>query len=190
MTIFTSVGWEHTQNLGIYVVRPDGSGFRKILHQHGYALGTPQWSPDGKRLIYNNMTRENTYYAHGVSTEQEIVSSQIYSVDVATGKNIIKHVSDSNLKVGQHYIANSTNIGYLIKAGDLEGISYSSVDKTHKSFNLTGLREPSWSPDGSQIVYNVLNWDQQVGGLQLWSFDNEWDYRYEPNHCLSRSQSF
>ena len=60
------VGWEHTQNLGLYVVRPDGTGFRKVLHEDGFAFGTPQWSPNGKRLIYNNMTRENTYYAHGV----------------------------------------------------------------------------------------------------------------------------
>ncbi|KAJ6024250.1 tat pathway signal sequence domain-containing protein [Penicillium herquei] len=172
------VGWEHTQNLGLYIVRPDGTGFRKILHEHGFALGTPQWSPDGKRLIYNNMTRENTYYAHGVSTEQVLVASQIYSVDVATGKNIVKHTSDDHLKVGQHFIGNSTNIGYLIKAGTSEGINYISPDKTHKSFNLTGLREPSWSPDGSKIVYNVLNWDQQPGELKLWSFDDEWDYRY------------
>ncbi|KAJ5375898.1 tat pathway signal sequence domain-containing protein [Penicillium cosmopolitanum] len=172
------VGWEHTQNLGIYIVRPDGSGFRKILHKDGFSFGTPQWSPDGKRLIYNNMTRENTYYAHGVSSEQVLVSSQIYSIDVATGKNIIKHVADDHLKVGQHYIANSTNIGYLIKAGTSEGIGYSSVDKTHMSFNLTGLREPSWSPGGSKIVYNVFNWDQQAGDLQLWSFDSQWDYRY------------
>ncbi|KAJ5337465.1 hypothetical protein MYU51_019691 [Penicillium brevicompactum] len=172
------VGWEHTQNLGLYVVRSDGSGFRKVLHEDGFSFGTPQWSPNGKRLIYNNMTRENTYYAHGVSSEQTAVAAQIYSVDVATGRNIIKHTSDSNLKVGQHYIANSTNIGYVIKAGDSEGVGYTSPGKTHKAFNLTGLREPSWSPDGSKIVYNILNWDQQASNLKLWSFDDEWDYRY------------
>ena len=173
------VGWEHTQNLGLYVVRSDGSGFRKVLHEDGFSFGTPQWSPNGKRLIYNNMTRENTYYAHGVSSEQTAVAAQIYSVDVATGRNIIKHTSDSNLKVGQHYIANSTNIGYVIKAGDSEGVGYTSPGKTHKAFNLTGLREPSWSPDGSKIVYNILNWDQQASNLKLWSFDDEWDYRYD-----------
>lgn len=178
LIISSRVGWEHTQNLGLYIVRPDGSGFRKILHVDGFAFGTPQWSPDGKRLIYNNMTREDTYYAHGVSSEQLLVSSQVYSVDVATGKKIIKHVSDNNLKVGQHYIANSTNIGYSIKAGTSEGVGYNSIDRKHMSFNLTGLRDPSWSPDGSKIVYNVFNWDQQAGNLQLWSFDSEWDYRY------------
>ncbi|KAJ5718288.1 tat pathway signal sequence domain-containing protein [Penicillium malachiteum] len=146
------VGWEHFQNLGLYIVRPDGTDFRKILHEHGFSLGTPQWSPDSKRIIYNNMTRENTYYAHGVSTEQVLVASQIYSVDIATGKNIVKHTADSHLKISQ--------------------------DQSHKNFNLTGLRDPSWSPDGSKIVYSVLNWDQQPGGLKLWSFDDEWDYRY------------
>ncbi|KAJ9203910.1 hypothetical protein DTO164E3_2264 [Paecilomyces variotii] len=172
------VGWEHTQSLGLYVIRPNGSDFRALLHQSGYSLGTPQWSADGKRIIYNNMTTEDTYGSHGVSTQQEAVTAQIYSVDVATGKNIVAHTVGDYPKVGQHYIGNSSNIGYLIKAGPLEGIHYTVPDKTHKAFNLTNLRDPSWSPDGSKIVYSVFNWTQQAAELKLWSFDDDWEYRY------------
>ncbi|KAJ5776924.1 tat pathway signal sequence domain-containing protein [Penicillium odoratum] len=171
-------GWEHTQNLGLYVVKKDGRGFRKLAFQDGYALGTPQFSGDGKRVIYNNITRENTYYAHGVSAQQEFIESQIYSVDFATGKTIVAHTSGSYPKFGQHYIGNSSNIGYFIKAGSYEGIHYTKPDSTHKTFNLTNLRDPWWSPDGSKVVYSIPNWTQQAADLELFSYDNDWAYRY------------
>lgn len=172
------VGWEHTQSLGLYVIRADGRHFRTLRRQSGYSLGTPQWSPDGKRIIYNNMTRENTYFCHGVSTEQEAVTAQIYSVDFATGKDVIAHTFADYPKVGQHYVGNSSNIGYLIKAGPFEGINYTAPDNIHKKFNLTNLRDPAWSPDGSKLVYHIPNWTQQAGELKLWSFDDDWEYRY------------
>lgn len=171
-------GWEHTQNLGIYVIRKDGTKLRRLVFQDGFAFGTPQWSGDGKRIIYNNITRENTYYAHGVSAEQESIESQIYSVDFATGKNIVAHTSGSYPKFGQHYMGNSSNIGYFIKAGSLEGVHYTHTDSTHKAFNLTNIRDPWWSPDGSKLVYAIPNWTQQAADLELWSFDSEWEYRY------------
>ncbi|OJJ94752.1 hypothetical protein ASPACDRAFT_48580 [Aspergillus aculeatus ATCC 16872] len=172
------VGWEHTQSLGLYVIRPDGTGLRTLVRQDGYSFGTPQWSRDGKRIIYNNMTREDTYGSHGVSQQQAAVSSQIYSVDFATGTDIQAHTSGSYPKVGQHYIGSSSNIGYLVKAGPYEGINYTTPDKTHKAFNSTNIRDPWWSPDGSKIVYQTWNWAQQAAGLKLWSFDDDWEYRY------------
>ena len=172
------VGWEHTQSLGLYVIRPNGSDFRNVVHEIGYSLGTPQWSPDGTRLIYNNMTMFHTYFAHGVSTEQESVPSQIYSVDVATGNDTVELTTGTYLRVSQHYIGNTSNIGYVIKAGTYEGVNYTQPDSTHTYFNLTNIRNPSWSPDGSKIVYEIPNWTQQAGELELWSFDDDWEYRY------------
>jgi hypothetical protein len=145
------------------------------------------------RIIYNNMTTENTYFANGVVSEQEAVTSQIYSVDFATGKHfatakgfatdkdLAAHISADYLKVAQHYIGNSSNIGYLIKAGPLEGTSYTSPDATRKAFNafnLANLRDPSWLPDGSKIVYQIPSWTQQAGELKLWSYADDWEYRY------------
>jgi Tol biopolymer transport system component len=56
-------GWEHTQELSVYVIRADGSGFRRIAAKPGYCLGSPKWSPDGKRVVFYEMTTEDTWGA-------------------------------------------------------------------------------------------------------------------------------
>ncbi|KAH6647847.1 hypothetical protein BKA67DRAFT_594721 [Truncatella angustata] len=171
-------GWEHTQTLSIYVVRPDGSDLRQLITEDGYSLGTPSWSPDGSRILYNRVSREDTYSSHGTASQMATIAGQILSVDVATGLDVLNHTSGDFLKVGQHYIGNSSNIGYLIKGGSSEGINYTAPDTSHKAFNHTWLRDPSWSPDGSKVVYEVLSWEQRPAGRELFSWDSDWDYRF------------
>ncbi|KAL2810111.1 hypothetical protein BJX63DRAFT_444880 [Aspergillus granulosus] len=171
-------GWEHTQTLSIYLIRSDGSDFRQVVSKPGYSLGTPQWSADGKRILYNVVTREGTYGAHGTEVQLAAVTGQIESVDVATGKNIIAYTSGPYLKVGQHWINNSSSIGYLIKGGPYEGINYTVPDSTHKAFNYTGLRNPSWSPDGTKVVFEVPTWGIRPAGKPLFSWDSDWEYRF------------
>jgi Tol biopolymer transport system component len=79
--------------------------------------------------------------------------------------------------MGQHWIGNSSNIGYLVKGGP-DGINYTEPDATHTAFNLTYLRNPSWSPDGAKVVYEVYSWDVRAAGKELFSFDGDWDYRF------------
>lgn len=40
-------GAQNTQELSIYVIRPDGTDFRQVSTRPGYAQGSPKWSPDG-----------------------------------------------------------------------------------------------------------------------------------------------
>jgi len=56
-------GWEHTQELSIYVIRTDGRDFRRIASRPGYCLGSPKWSPDGRRVAFYEMTTEDTWGA-------------------------------------------------------------------------------------------------------------------------------
>ncbi|KAJ5218372.1 uncharacterized protein N7498_000471 [Penicillium cinerascens] len=171
-------GWEHTQTLSIYAIRPNGSDFRRVVSKPGYSLGTPQWSPDGRRILFNVVRTEDTYNAHGISSSVARVTGQVASVDFHTGRDIVVYTSGDHLKVGQHWIGNSSNIGYLIKGGDNEGINYTLPDSTHSAFNLTYLRDPSWSPDGTKLVFEVLSWDVRSAGKQLFSWDEEWEYRF------------
>lgn len=170
-------GWEHTQELSIYIVRPNGSDFQKVISYPGYSLSTPKWSPDGTRIVYNNMTVENTYYAHGVSYQEESVASQIFSVDLITGE-VIQHTFEATPKISGAYIGNTSIIGYITKAGTGAGINYTINDQTHSYINGTYLRNPSWSPDGSKVVYEIPDFSLRSAEEVLWSFDSEWEYRY------------
>ncbi|KAK7415442.1 hypothetical protein QQX98_005893 [Neonectria punicea] len=162
----SGTGWEHTQTLSLYVVRPNGSDFRKV-------------SLDGTRLVYYNMTTEATYNAHGNSGQQSAIVSQIFSVDVDSGLDAIQHTFDKSLKVSGHYLGsnNSSNIGYLVKAGTNSGLNYTFPDSAHQYFN-SSLRNPAWSADGSRVVYEVYAWEQRQAEMPLFSWDNEWEYRF------------
>ncbi|KAM0817323.1 putative Dipeptidylpeptidase IV N-terminal domain-containing protein [Seiridium cardinale] len=150
-------GWEHTQTLSIYVP-PDGSDLRQIVSEDGYSLGSPSWSIDGSHILYNRITRENTYAAHGTASQMAAVASQILSVDVATGTDIVNHTSGDYLKANQHYFGNSSNIGYLIKGADRELFSWDSdwnyrfMDVFPQLHNATGRMATTQKQLGNSSV--------------------------------------
>lgn len=167
-------GWEHTQELSIYIIRPDGSGFRKVVSKPGYCLGSPQWSPDGKRIVFYEMTVEATWGARRPNYVGKAYS-QIVSVDVATGKDRVEHTTGTDLKLQPQYISN-TEIGYLIKYGPNEGLAYTSGRAPLKQ---TFIRSPSWTADGKSVIYEKVSFKPVRPLLKpLYSWDPEYDYRH------------
>jgi Tol biopolymer transport system component len=166
-------GWEDTQELGVYVIRADGTGFRRVTSKPGFCLGSPKWSPDGKRVVFYEMTQEATWGAR----RPELIAktdSQIVSVDVATGADRVEHTNTPGLKVFPQYLS-ATEIAYHRKGGQDEGLYFTSGRKPI----LRAIRSPHWSPDGKQVVYEKVAfrppWEQ---GRKLFSWDPSWDYRY------------
>lgn len=163
--------WEHIQELSIYVIGADGEGFRRIASRPGYSLGSPKWSQDGERIIYYEITTEGTWGARRpegyASTE-----SQIVSVDIATGDRF-EHTSGAGLKLYPQFI-NSSVVGYLHKGGENEGLYYTSGIEPV----LRAVRSPSWSHDGSLVVYEKVDFAMRPQNKPLYSWDSEWDYRY------------
>jgi Tol biopolymer transport system component len=162
-------GWEHVQELGVYVIQPNGQGLRRVS-QPGVSAGSPKWSPDGTRLVFYEIPVESTFAAR--MPFSATVSSQIVSVDVATGTRT-EHTSGPGLKLTPQF-ATRDRIGYLIKAGPKEGLAY--VDS---AIEVPGrMRAPSWSRDGSLVVYERQDFTSRPQNQRLYAWDRAYEYRY------------
>ncbi|QSR20366.1 hypothetical protein [Novosphingobium sp. KA1] len=166
-------GWEHTQELAIYRIRPDGTGFAKVASRRNWSQGSPSWSPDGKRIVFYELTTEATW---GARRPEWIgrVESQIVSVDVETGARI-EHTSGAWLKVSPQYLSDD-EIGYVVKGGPEEGLAYTSG---RAGFRRKGLRSPHWTADGKSVIYEVQDF-RPVRPLDkpLYSWDADYEYRF------------
>jgi len=164
-------GWEHTQELSIYIIDANGQGFRRIASKPGFCLGSPKWSPDGKRVVFYEISTESTWGARRPEGVAAAVS-QIVSVDVTTRERI-EHTSTPGLKVFPQFLS-STEIGYYQKGGPNEGVVYTSGQPGFKAT----LRSPSWSPDGNTVIYEKSKFREWKQNQLLYSWDPNREYRY------------
>jgi Tol biopolymer transport system component len=162
-------GWEHVQELHVYLIKPDGTGLRNIS-QDGVCSGSPKWSPDGKRVVFYEMSVEDTWNAR-TSFGAARATSQIVSVDINTGEKKV-HTEGVGLKLLPQYVS-ADNIGFLAKAGANEGIGYTDGKTIKKK-----LRSPSWSLDGSKVIYEKQDWKPKIQNQLLYSWDANYEYRY------------
>ena len=170
LTYLGLAGWEHTQELGIYIIRPNGSDPRRVAHRDSHCLGSPKWSPDGQRLIFYEMTRNETWDAHRPETVAD-ANSTIVSVGI-NGNDRRIEVGGPGVKTFPQYVTNST-IGYHLKGGNKEGLYL-----TNGTYSNTTIRSPSWSPDGKYVVYEKVSWSIRPLFKELYSWDTDWEYRF------------
>lgn len=164
-------GWEHLQETSIYIVMPDGKGFRRLYAKSGFAAGAPKWSPDGKQLVFYEIPVEQTWKAHWPGVVAT-TTSQIVSVKVATGERV-ERTSGPGLKINPQFL-NAETVGYLVKAGPNEGLAYTGNVAAFKR----KLRSPAWSPDGKTVIYEKVNFKPRPQNKLLYSWDANYEYRY------------
>ncbi len=165
-------GWEHPQELSIYVMQPDGRGLRRLTPA-GVTAGSPRWSPDGKRIVFYELPTALTFAARVFARNR--VTSQIVSIDVATGART-EHTSGPGLKVSPQFLG-ADRIGYLVKAApaaEQAGLAFTTGGTgTRGSF-----RNPAWSPDGMRVVYHKADFTARPQNQPLYSWDTDTDVQY------------
>jgi Tol biopolymer transport system component len=167
--VFPDPAWEHPQELSIYVIHPDGSELRRLTPP-GISDGSPKWSPDGKRIVFYELPTARTFAARVYA--QDMVTSQIVSMDVATGAKV-EETSGPGLKVQPQYLS-ADRIAYLVKAGPNAGLAF-----TKGAPGVEGsLRNPAWSPDGKQVVYEKVDFTARPQNQVLYSWEPDMDVQY------------
>jgi Tol biopolymer transport system component len=163
-------GWEHVQELSVYIIHPDGTELRRITDP-GICSGSPKWSADSKQIVFYEIPVEGTWDARvfGLSAK---ATSQIVSIDLATGKRT-EQTSGPGLKLMPQFLPDG-RIGFLTKSGRDEGIGYTQGKGTFPG----GLRSPAWSPDGKQAVYEKVDYSPRPQNQLLYSWDPNYEYRY------------
>jgi TolB protein len=140
--------WELLQSTAIYVVKPDGGGLRRLTELGGYA-GSPQWSRDGRRIVYYQSTPRDVF-----PNRWDKGTSQIVSIDVETGA-LQTHTTGAGVKVSPRY-KEGQEIGYVVIFGDKQGLRFTS----ERSGASGAMRYPDWSRDGKMMVYHKTSKDE------------------------------
>jgi Tol biopolymer transport system component len=168
-----NTGWEHLQELSIYIVHPDGSGFKRITGP-GVDSTSPRFTPDGKKIVYAEMPVAVSWLARvDQLSKLPFAVSQIVSIHLETGKRD-EYTTGPGLKLAPYFLPDG-NIGYTTKAAQVSGVAYT---KTGPAKFPTTLRSPSWSPDGKQVVYEKIDNQPRPQHQPLYSWDPKYDYFY------------
>jgi Tol biopolymer transport system component len=141
--------WEHLQSTGVYLVAPDGKGLRRITKKEGVA-GSPSWSADGRRVLFYETDEVGAYLAKSGNTRTELVS-----VDIVTGARV-QYTASNETKLSPSFLRDG-KISYVKRAGDdTAGVRIWYPTRRIDTVIHGAVRNPSWSPDGTRVVYQRI----------------------------------
>lgn len=171
----------YTSNRGgdtrIWLMRPDGS------EKHAIAAEAmdPCWSPDGDQIVYVGFVASATY------------SSEIFIMD-ADGSNGVRLTHNNADDRSPRFSPDGLHIAYASQqpSGDtLPEIWVMNADgSAPRQLTTRGGSDPSWSPDGTEIVFTPEDWriNTPQNGV-LWVIGAETGQGYQllckwPERCV------
>ena len=138
--------WEALQPADIYIVRPDGTGLKRV-NAPGNFCGSPKFSSDGTRLLAYCMPLESTLETRRPNPLPGN-DTTLVSIDIATGK-ATDIAAGPGVKISPAFLPGN-DIGYVRKDSNDAGIYYTSGKRGPKG----NVRVAAWSPDGSRVVFH------------------------------------
>lgn len=148
----------------IYLRRPDAPMRTEIrLTDWGWEVGTADWSPDGRRLVFDSWDRAGP---------AGVARPWIVTVDTATGRSVDQRRLALPRDVGGTLLASWSPTGSEIalvarETGEEQALWVVSADgrspRKITTFRNTTYGGIDWSPDGQSLVYSAM----ASGRLQL-----------------------
>lgn len=145
----------------IYKINSDGTELVNLTNSPGSIDSDPEWSPDGKRIVYVsnydvNVTRLCIMDSNG--NNSQILTNFPKTVYYGNVDLLVSSKSPNWAPDGQHIVFISNFSGeaqiYIIDA--LNPNTNPLISLTEQNYyHLDYLRQPSWSPDGKYILFSA-----------------------------------
>jgi TolB protein len=156
--------WERLQSLSVYIIHPDGSGFRRVTRGRGVA-GSPRWSPDSKQIYYYETTELAAYYAEFGNEAKG--TTQIVSINVEDGI-LTQHTTGDGVRLAPQPLPHDA-IGYMAHSKQGNVLQVTQHDGTTLSGQPGNIHGASWSADGKQVVYYKFSHSESAEVLPAFS---------------------
>jgi TolB protein len=155
--------WEHLHVVDLYMIRPDGTGLKRIT-EHGDFCGSPKWQRDSQRIVAYCMTAEQTL-ANRRPNPDRGNDTRLASFDIATGAASAV-AAGAGVKINPS-VVNAT-VAYIRKDtsdADAAGIYYANGRRGPKG----DVRSAAWSPDGTRVAFHRRLTAPRPTWRRIWS---------------------
>jgi TolB protein len=143
---FAEGRWERQQVADLYLIRPDGTGMKKVTNTGGFC-GSPKWMNDSRRVLAYCSTAQQTMDLRRSAPEPGS-ESRLVSIDTTTGALTDVHAGPG-VKINPSPLPGN-DVGYIRKDTADGGIFYASGSRGPRG----PIRAASWSPDGKRVVFH------------------------------------
>lgn len=166
---------DRSGNKEVWMMDYDGSNQRQITREGALTL-TPDWSPDGERLVYTSYRRKRA--DRGESPELYIIHRQ--------GGGRIRIDTGVNLNTSPAFAPDGKRIAFVGAVGGNTDIYVINDDGSNLRRLTTGESiesTPAWSPTGRQIAFTssragspqIYVMDAEGANVRRISFDGNWN---------------